>query len=578
MAVMIPEKPRDFTPESREDLLFHALEALPDDYYVVHSFHINKVKKDNSLFDAEADFVVFNRNKGILCIEAKATRVKYQYGEWRYGNGMTMHSGGPFEQAKRSMYAIRDYMRDHEMQTIIDHCKFLYAVWFPLVSRDYMKTLSLPSDAAPELILTEEALYDAKPDIERIFSIAERGKTETTISETMAERIVNEILCPSFSIAPTATFGNDTKRMVFHRLLKEQAAILNYLDEQKTAVINGAAGTGKTLVAVEKAKRHALRGQKVLFLCFNTFLRNHLAESYPHENIDYYTIAGLAFHYFPGPTADYSALAKLLCDMADHHTFPYQHIVVDEGQDFGNEDIEEAEILELLKSNVEEQEDSSFFVFYDKLQLIQAQRLPTFLEEADCRLSLYRNCRNTENIAKTSLRPLTEQNPKLMEGYIIGVPAKLHFCPDEDVLLCALDSTLDELFSEGYERIVLLTCKTEENSALAPYLTEGSYLAGRKKIRFTTCRKFKGLESDAVILLDVDADTFLGKDEHNANNVLLYYVGTSRARLRLDILTTMDDADCGSVLEHMGKQSKPQRAKRDLSRALNALPVSETAD
>ena len=44
MAIMIPEKPRTFDPKSREDIMFSALENLPDDYYVLHSFQINKIK------------------------------------------------------------------------------------------------------------------------------------------------------------------------------------------------------------------------------------------------------------------------------------------------------------------------------------------------------------------------------------------------------------------------------------------------------------------------------------------------------------------------------------------------------
>ena len=60
-----------------------------------------------------------------------------------------------------------------------------------------------------------------------------------------------------------------------------EEGILNFLEEQKTAVINGAAGTGKTLVAIEKAKRHACKGEKVLFLRYNNLLKTHLAEHYP---------------------------------------------------------------------------------------------------------------------------------------------------------------------------------------------------------------------------------------------------------------------------------------------------------
>ena len=169
MAIMIPEKPRDFDSKSREDLLFHALENLSDEYYIIHSFQINKIKKNNSISESEADFVVFHPKKGILCLEAKATRVRYQNGDWLYGDGRIMHSGGPFKQATRSMHNIQNYMRDHGMEKLVARCKFFFGVWFPLVSDDYIRHLTLPSDAPKELILTEEALYNPEFYINRIF-------------------------------------------------------------------------------------------------------------------------------------------------------------------------------------------------------------------------------------------------------------------------------------------------------------------------------------------------------------------------------------------------------------------------
>ncbi|MBO5569997.1 MAG: NERD domain-containing protein, partial [Clostridia bacterium] len=84
MAIMIPEKPRDFDPRSRENIMFSALESLPDEYFVVHSFRVNKIRTDNSLYEGEADFVIFHPQKGILCVEAKATRVRYEGGTWCY--------------------------------------------------------------------------------------------------------------------------------------------------------------------------------------------------------------------------------------------------------------------------------------------------------------------------------------------------------------------------------------------------------------------------------------------------------------------------------------------------------------
>ena len=81
---------------------------------------------------------------------------------------------------------------------------------------------------------------------------------------------------------------------------------------------------------------------------------------------------------------------------------------------------------------------------------------------------------------------------------------------------------------------------------------------------FTTCRKFKGLEADAVILIDVDGSTF------NPENVQLYYVGTSRAKIRLDVITTMNDEDCRSILSKcLGIQKEFKKPKKDLCSALN---------
>lgn len=94
---------------------------------------------------------------------------------------------------------------------------------------------------------------------------------------------------------------------------------------------------------------------------------------------------------------------------------------------------------------------------------------------------------------------------------------------------------------DGFSDIVILTCKTEEESVFNSKCKDGLY---RNKYRFTTCRKFKGLEADAIILIDVDSDSF------NSKNVLIYYVGTSRARLKLDVITQLSDNDCIDILVH----------------------------
>lgn len=70
MAIMHPEKPASFDPNSHEDLMFEALKALPDEYYVFHSFSIVNVV-DSTIYESETDFVIFHAKKGLLCLKQK---------------------------------------------------------------------------------------------------------------------------------------------------------------------------------------------------------------------------------------------------------------------------------------------------------------------------------------------------------------------------------------------------------------------------------------------------------------------------------------------------------------------------
>lgn len=563
MAIMIPEKPRDFEPASQEGLMFDALAHLSDDYYVFHSFRITNTK-DVVFRESETDFVILNRTKGVICLEAKAGQVRYENGYWLYGSGIPMHNGGPFNQASANKYKLMKYISNSNMAFVLEKCKFFHAVWFPSVNSDRLKNMALPSEGDKTLVLTKEALADPEVFIEKIYALHLPSSVETKLSEIECNRLVREIFCPQFNVFPSASFEADLKKIVFHRLLDEQAGILDFLDEQLTAAVNGAAGTGKTMIAVEKARRHAAAGERVLFLCFNAQLKEYLEENYAKELVSYYTIAGFACKICNTVKPNYEELKLRLEDYYISGSFPFKHVIIDEGQDFGSEAIEETDIIQLIHDIiVDADQGGTFYVFYDRLQLIQAREMPKFIGDLDCRLTLYRNCRNTENIAVTSLRPITERKPKVFEGAVKGTPAKLHFCDSAKDEKDRIDLIIDELAADGYRDIVLLTCKTETTSILSDFVKNGKY---RNKYLFTTCRKFKGLEADVVVLLDVDKSTF------EQDTVLIFYVGTSRARIKLEITAILSDDDCKEILTSvLNYQGKIRRAKKDFAGALNAI-------
>lgn len=567
MAVMIPSTPHKYTPSSMEGLMFEALKTLPDTYFVFHSFKINRIIKEEYR-QSEVDFVIFNSRLGILCLEAKAGQVKYD-GCWKYANDEKMKNGGPFRQAEDNKYDLLQCLKDSKYSALAGKCKFMHAVWFPSRTTVEINQLPLPLEADKAVILTRdeferpEELLEKK--IKQIFALKlEKSNVETTLSDYEAELILKNILCPKFDVFPTAAGKAKIKDMVFHRLISEQMNILNFISEQNTAVIHGAAGTGKTVIAVEKAKRHAVEGEKVLFLCFNSQLADFLSENYEYDNVDYMTISSLATKW-TGKN-DFDSLKKKLEEHYFNGTFPYKHIIIDEAQDFGKENLDEANIIKWFRDIiVDTKENGTFYLFCDKLQLMYSSNIPEYIDKADCKLTLYKNCRNTENIAKTSVSQFKERKIKLKENSLIGVPTQLYF--SEDNVCEIIDSVIAENLKDGLKDIVILTMTTEENSVLYKYAEKVSKdVLCYKGYKFTTCRKFKGLEAEAVILVDVNKDTF------NDKNKMIFYVGASRARIKLDIIADMSDEDCDYVVKNNFKsEEKYRNPKKKFVECLNCI-------
>ena len=179
------------------------------------------------------------------------------------------------------------------------------------------------------------------------------------------------MLAPSFNLISLQEVELERTKNVFKRMLKEQVALLNYLEEQNNAIINGLAGTGKTIMAVEKARRHSEKNEDVLFLCYNFYLKEHLRETYPYPHVSYYTIDGVACKLCETRKPDYKLLQEKLEEMFCNGDFPYQHVIIDEGQDFGKYELDEEEIIELLKANAidDENRNGTFYLFYDKNQM-----------------------------------------------------------------------------------------------------------------------------------------------------------------------------------------------------------------
>ena len=574
MAVMIPGAgPREHTVQSREGEMYAALAQLPDSFYVVHSYALTRVV-DQVLRESEFDFVVFHKDLGLMCIEAKSGSVRYEGGNWLYGSGVPMKGGGPFQQAANAKYRLYDSFEEKRMTAIREKCKFLHAVWFPSVAEWQLRDIEFPSEAERRLVLTLEDLADPEMKLRSIFSLdVNSSRTQTNLNEDEADAIVRRVLCPQFNVVPSVRLKYDLANTKFIQLLKSQKRVLDFLEDQRFAVVNGVAGSGKTLIAIERARRVAAGGDRVLFLCFNAMLKDDVAKRCEDEPlIDVRTVAGLATKECG--SVDYEALGDKLISYYDGG-FPYKHIVIDEGQDFAVEAIERAHILETLH-DLSAGYGGTMFLFYDRNQLVQGSDMPRFIESADSKLTLYVNCRNTKTIAECSFEALgSERGCDVLEEAATGRNPRLFASADPQKQAAYVDAKIVEYKKRGLTDIVVLTCRTEEKTCLASCLRSGKVTTWRMtKVPFTTCRKFKGLEADAVILVDVDESVW--KPEYDdpkyaARPGLLFYTGASRARLELAIVCDMDENECIRVLETLGSTAK-RRPVRDLAVKLRAMP------
>ena len=189
--------------------------------------------------------------------------------------------------------------------------------------------------------------------------------------------------------------------------------------------------------------------------------------------------------------------------------------------------------------------------------MVQSSKIPDYILNADCKLTLYKNCRNTINIARTSLRFLgNNKSPRMYEGALIGEQAEMYYATENEKNIHVLNYLIDKLLEEKYINIQILTCKTEETSILKNECSNGYYLYNGNKYPFTTCRKYKGLEADVVILVDIDKNIMREELEQ------LLYVGASRAKYKLNIIANLTEDECSLLIEKMGyrRTNNPYKA------------------
>lgn len=516
-----------------ELLLYEAFEKLPDAFTVLHA--VRWFARTLGTV-GEIDFLIAHPDYGALVMEVKGGEIRIENGRWYSTSqgGRTHEIKDPCEQAERNRRALGEWLANAPRTQNVPFALFP-AVALP----DARVSGHIRPDCPEDLFIDMTHLHDLETRLLEIFRYwqSRADARNASMGGQPAVDALVELFTPTRRLTPRIVeqFAQENRKI--EELTQRQFKILNILRYQHRAAVIGGAGTGKTLLAMEKAAQLVESGMRVLFVCFNNNLAKWIGGRLQPLQIDVFTFHGFVGHmayrarisvprssdfYEQAPDLLMDAVSVLRATNADPHPL-YDAIIVDEGQDF--KDTWWIGLLDALKDPVH----GVFYVFFDDNQRIFTQisqipmdGVPLYLDE---------NLRNTQHIHER-LKPYTRDTEMLCIGPE-GRPVEIIPAPDRQSERRELQRVLHRLVNrEGVplEDIIVLTPAGEKRSQWRNNDHLGNFiltwtLNTEKPMaaRVCTIHSYKGLESAVVILTELHA-----LREEIASQLI--YVGLSRAR------------------------------------------------
>lgn len=432
---------------------------------------------------SEIDFLVI-WDDTLLVVEVKGGRLGRHSGLWsftnRYGE-QTDKREGPFEQARSAMFALERRVSDR----------------LPSVDVAY-----------GYLVLTPDQVL--QPDVEwhRSQYAGAGAMTVAGLAKTLTEarrhahdcltrpvaggayRDLLRILRPDFDWVPTLGVAGPQLEQEYVRLADRQYDLLIGAERQDRIMCLGGAGSGKTLLAVETARRAASSGAQVVVTCRSARLADVLASR----------LGGAGVTVVP-----FDRLGSVP---------PADVLVVDEGQDLL--DVASSLVLdEAVKGGLSAGRWRIFCDPNNQANVDGAFERQVFEELAGSAfvLDLPFNCRNTAEVV-TQTQMTTGADLGIARAGA-GPAVEWQVCVDDEATAALLDRRLKELRRQDVDlrdvAVVTVRPTVDESAAVR----SKSFRTGRlvptssqdgvaDSATLATAADIKGLEARHVCVVDVD--------------------------------------------------------------------------
>jgi hypothetical protein len=523
MPVLRPESPRFESSAEREVWTALTEQLGPDDVLITGLRFADREQ------DHEADAVLLLPGFGVVVVEVKGGSVWLENGRWMQSCESGARQIDPVHQASTLHYKLREYVQSDARWRGDGRrpARWAHAVVLPFSK--------LPADFdrpdAPRWMVADRTDMATLADFLRAIPAAQENYTRPL--DLNDAHTILEVLKGRGQSQRDVIAESEERHAEAQRLTELQAMILTATRLLNRVEIRGGAGSGKTWLALEQARRLGADGKRVALLCYSrglaAYLRRVTTEWSRKEQPAYVGEFHALGHLrgAEGGTDDDSdywenRLPAQMVELADRLPVGerFDAIVLDEAQDIA--DTWWSAILAALKN----EETGGLYVFSDEGQRVFARygNPPVSLVP----LLLDQNLRNTKQIGGT-FNSLAPMRMHLAGGD--GPQVRFIECATQDAM-GAGDDAVDELIDEGWRPgdIALLTTGSRRVEQVARQeMGQGEYWStfwdGDQPF-YGHVLGFKGLERRAVVL--VLNETSVGDRSRER-----LYVGLSRARDRL---------------------------------------------
>ncbi len=545
----------------------------------------------------EIDFLLISTN-GIMAFEVKGGRISRKNGVWtytdRYGKDHRT-TEGPNNQAKSAAFSLKKRLEKALPKINFNKITFGWAMIFPDI--DYAsKDLELPFEMVCDYDSMGEKKFEAfVNNVYKYFKEKKDNLRELSIDQIQS---ISNYVRPDIDLVPKLKTSLDAANLSLLRGTKEQYMVLSSVLDNERILCSGGGGTGKTLLAIEIAKRSP--NKKILVICKNRILAKFIKGQIQNELVDVLSILEMeGFQYAINKTINKEG-QSMMTNFIPKGESLYDMLIVDEGQDLLSyifleymggmlkNNLDNGSWVWFMDLNNQSNVDGNITIF-DSPKPLAEELLEDTNEEYKLsyelllsfnpvKLNLTHNCRNTEQII---------HDTQLYTGADIGIakikgigsyPIYQKISSQEESGL-KLEEALEKWSSEINQLndiVILSTVEYAQSSAAylsqkwqdkIQILTKENVLnQNRNKILFSTITDYKGLDKLIVAITDLEKTTeFLPADYQNNPHYIyksiesFLYVGMTRSN---SILWISVSEKFGNFLK---KQQKINSQKMSIS-------------